>query len=153
METSHAKGYSTELYCMAKLTEMGYQCSVPYANLAPYDFIVEMKDGFKTVQCKACTFCEDSLLIDIRQKYDVDYIGTYYDNQVYLVPYNGQRTIRLYLSTDDSRIFADQFNVVNTLPTETKKEQPQNEAAPFYQNVIVNGSSQLVSIDTGNTPT
>ena len=34
-------GNATELKCIAKFIELGYECSIPYGNSAKYDFIVD----------------------------------------------------------------------------------------------------------------
>lgn len=45
-------GTTNEVECMLGFLRLGYNCSIPYGNLAKYDFIVDINDNLYRIQCK-----------------------------------------------------------------------------------------------------
>ena len=106
MNYTQSIGNITELLCIAKFIELGYECSIPYGNGAKYDFLVDLEDKIIRVQCKSSTQVKkkNGELDDafrfytvsqttntqktVRHSYDktqIDYFATVYNNQVYLI--------------------------------------------------------------------
>lgn len=94
---SQVKGCRTELGCMTKFIEMGFQCSVPYGNFARYDMIIDVDGELLKIQCKtARPVDENIIMIDCKShntsgtKYysaeEIDYFATYWQGNVYLIP-------------------------------------------------------------------
>lgn len=100
MNNTKRLGSITELKVMAELLRFG-EVSIPYGNNARYDCVLEINGVFKKIQIKtahkvdenrfsvpfANTHCNYSG--NLRKTYtveDVDYIATYYSNQLYLFP-------------------------------------------------------------------
>lgn len=118
MNTTQSKGNSLELICIAKLIEMGYECSIPYGNSALYDFIADIKGNLIKIQCKNCvlpyqssTHTRDIGAFQIpttRQttntrkttkhtynKSEIDYFMTMYSNKFYLIPVEECNTVKI----------------------------------------------------------
>jgi len=119
MNYTQSIGNITELLCIAKFIELGYECSIPYGNGAKYDFLVDLEDKIIRVQCKSSTQVKkkNGELDDafrfytvsqttntqktVRHSYDktqIDYFATVYNNQVYLIPVeecSTSKTLRL----------------------------------------------------------
>lgn len=110
MDFTKSRGNVTELQCISKFMEMGFDCSIPYGDNCKYDFIVDLGDELIRVQCKSCInpinkhnesgrdfeAIQFSCVAQttntqktIRHTYtsnDIDYFATYYNGNVYVVP-------------------------------------------------------------------
>lgn len=109
MNISQAIGNSNELLCIADFVKRGYNCSIPYGNAAPYDFLVEKDNKFYKIQCKSSRHFSKGEMINknlimfdtVRQTTntketkrfnytadEVDYFATNFDNVTYVIPFN-----------------------------------------------------------------
>lgn len=112
MDLTKSKGNITELNCIIKFMEMGFDCSIPYGDSSKYDFIADINGKLIKVQCKSCSnpisknkeslgekdleaiqfkCCAQTTNTKktIRHTYskeDIDYFATYYEGNVYLIP-------------------------------------------------------------------
>lgn len=107
MNYTQSIGNITELKCLLKFIELGYECSIPYGNGAKYDFVADVNGKMLRIQCKSANAIKSqhSDKIDafsfstvcsttntqktIRHRYDetqIDYFATVFDERVYLVP-------------------------------------------------------------------
>ena len=96
------KGAVTELQCISAFIAKGYTVSIPYGDMAKYDFIAEKNNVFLRVQCKTSRTLQDgsgfkfstrSTRINTKQcissfysKEDIDLFATMYNNVCYIVP-------------------------------------------------------------------
>lgn len=107
MNYTKSKGDSDELICISKFISFGYNCSIPYGNGAPYDFIVDINGKMLRMQVKSSvpsfkygdivsfTFqCRRVNIVNkkpVTLKYDkseIDYFVTVFSGQVYVVDVN-----------------------------------------------------------------
>lgn len=108
MDITQSKGNVTELQCLSKFIELGYECSIPYGNGAKYDFIVDYQGELIKIQCKSSSYViKKNGLVDkdafnfhcvtqttntqktTRHKYTnemIDYFATYFNGKVYIIP-------------------------------------------------------------------
>ena len=100
MFNGKAKGITTELLCEAYLTSLGYNVSVPIGEDCKYDFILDVNNLLLRVQIKSCIEVETGIIIkaysittsgkeNVKHKYsknEIDMLGTYYNDQCYLLP-------------------------------------------------------------------
>lgn len=115
MDYTISIGNVVELQCISKFISMGFQCSIPYGNSAKYDFIAELPNGeLLKIQCKSSNWVKDNIepysafsfncissttntkktTRHTYTKEQVDYFATYFENQVYLVPFDECSTIK-----------------------------------------------------------
>lgn len=107
MDLTKSIGSVTELQCISKFIEMGFNCSIPYGDAAKYDFIADVNDNLLKVQCKSshnpkkkngerdteafmfsCVTQTTNTQKTTRHRYnekDIDYFATYYLGKVYVV--------------------------------------------------------------------
>ena len=107
MDYTKAIGNITELQCISKFIEMGFDCSIPYGDCCKYDFIADLGNKLIRVQCKtsknpqrkdgtrdvesimfSCVAQTTNTKKTVRHKYtekDIDYFATYWEGNVYLV--------------------------------------------------------------------
>lgn len=109
MNYTQSIGNLTELKCISKFIELGYECSIPYGNGAKYDFIADIDGKLLRIQCKTCSNPKKNGIIDYdaicittvsqttntkkttRHTYDetqIDYFATFYKDKVYIIPVN-----------------------------------------------------------------
>lgn len=113
MNYTQSIGNITELKCLLKFMELGYECSIPYGNGAKYDFIADVNGKMLRIQCKSSspvasraknhndeiveafsfsTVCATTnTQKTTRHTYDdsqIDYFATCFNEQVYLIPVN-----------------------------------------------------------------
>ena len=110
MDYTKSIGNITELQCLSKFIEMGFDCSIPYGDCCKYDFIADLGCKLIRVQCKTsknpirqdgtrdtgsilftCVTQTTNTKRTVRHKYtekDIDYFATYWNGNVYLVPVN-----------------------------------------------------------------
>ena len=107
MDYTKSIGSVTELQCISKFIELGFDCSIPYGDSYKYDFIADINGNLIRVQCKSCYHpikdgIEDTNAIKfncvsqttntqktVRHKYTsdmIDFFATYYDGNVYIIP-------------------------------------------------------------------
>lgn len=100
--TTNQKGLLTELKVITKFIELGYNVATPLNPDSRYDCIVDINNTLIRVQIKTArnaeatnSFCFNCKSVKSGSyghrtlKYssqDVDYFGTFWDNQVYLIP-------------------------------------------------------------------
>ena len=100
MDNTKRDGSITELQVMAELLKFG-EVSIPYGNNARYDCVLEIDGIFKKIQIKTAHKIDENRFSvpfvnkrsnrsgNVRKVYtidEVDYIATYYCNQLYLFP-------------------------------------------------------------------
>ena len=102
MDVKH-KGAQTELQCITYLHGLGYNISIPFGDNARYDLILDTGKELLRIQIKTASLCldtNDTYLVKtcstgINQhqnkiksytKDEVEYIGTYIKDRVYLIP-------------------------------------------------------------------
>lgn len=109
MNYTQSLGNLTELKCLSRFIELGYECSIPYGNGAKYDFIVDFDGELLRIQCKTCSHPQKNGIIDknaiqfscisqttntkktTRHKYSdkqIDYFATTFGDKVYVIPVN-----------------------------------------------------------------
>lgn len=113
MNYTQSVGNVTELKCLLKFIELGYECSIPYGNGAKYDFIADVNGEMLRIQCKSATAIKSKRLNHsndeiegfsistmssttntqktVRHRYDksqIDYFATVFNEQVYLISVN-----------------------------------------------------------------
>lgn len=107
MNYTQSVGNITELKCLLKFIELGYECSIPYGNGAKYDFVADVNGQMLRIQCKSAnaiksqksdnveafsfsTICSTTnTQKTVRHRYDktqIDYFATVFNEQVYLIP-------------------------------------------------------------------
>ena len=109
MDYTKSIGSITELQCMSKFIDMGFDCSIPYGDACKYDFIADVQGELLRIQCKSCInppkrnsaerdmnaimfYCvaqTTNANKTVGHSYtsnDIDYFATYYQGQVYLIP-------------------------------------------------------------------
>lgn len=97
------RGAQTELQCITYLHGLGYNISIPFGDNARYDLILDTGEELLRIQIKTASECKDtndtylvktcSTGINLHEnkiksytKDEVEYIGTYINNKVYLIP-------------------------------------------------------------------
>lgn len=113
-------GNATELKCIAKFIELGYECSIPYGNSAKYDFIVDDGQNLYKMQCKTAQEKQGEQIYynkiviylystskkshkntcHLYSNEDVDYFVTYFQDNIYTIPIKNtknQKTFTLRL--------------------------------------------------------
>lgn len=102
MDVKH-KGAQTELQCITYLHGLGYNISIPFGDNARYDLILDTGKELLRIQIKTASLCldtNDTYLVKtcstgINQHQnkiksytedEVEYIGTYIKDRVYLIP-------------------------------------------------------------------
>lgn len=96
------KGAVTELQCVSAFVAKGYTVSIPYGDMARYDFVAEKNNVFLRVQCKTSHTLQDSsgfrfstrsTRVNTKQhissfysKENIDLFATMYNNICYIVP-------------------------------------------------------------------
>jgi len=119
MVYTQSTGNVTELLCIAKFIEMGYEVSIPYGNGAKYDFIADVNGELLKIQCKTASMVYKNGVYDadafqfscictttntkgtVRHSYNneqVDYFATCWKDKVYLIPVDEcstSKTLRL----------------------------------------------------------
>ena len=107
MNYTQSIGNVTELKCITKFIEMGYEVSIPYGNGAKYDFIADVNGKLIKIQCKASknprkngiidenAFCFDATCSTTNTKKttrhiytakQIDYFATEWNDKIYLIP-------------------------------------------------------------------
>lgn len=66
MDKHAHNGATAEAAVIAKLTKMGYICSVPVVHEARYDIILDMENEVKRVQIKCGFFSKGKLRVNLR---------------------------------------------------------------------------------------
>ena len=98
-------GTTTEVECMLAFMKLGYNCSIPYGNLARYDFIVDIDNKLYRIQCKTSRCIGDmddpegfefnttrvNTMTGKNLKYtykkeEIDFFATCFSGKVYLFP-------------------------------------------------------------------
>ena len=105
LDITQKKGLSTELHCLQDLTELGYQCLIPFGDSCKYDIAVDIGEKILRIQCKHSRWSTDTVqekaAFEIatchqttntkkttRYKYsenEIDYFYTWFEGQGYLV--------------------------------------------------------------------
>lgn len=96
------KGAVTELQCISAFIAKGYTVSIPYGDMARYDFVAEKNNKFLRIQCKTSRILQDgsglkfntrSTRVNTEQnissfysKEDIDLFATIHNNVCYIVP-------------------------------------------------------------------
>ena len=108
MDLTKSIGSVTELQCISKFIEMGFNCSIPHGDAAKYDFIADINGKLLKIQCKSshnpkkkngerdteafmfnCVTQTTNTKKTTRHRYDsseIDYFATYFNGNVYVVP-------------------------------------------------------------------
>ena len=108
MDFTKSLGNITELQCLSKFIEMGFDCSIPYGDSAKYDFIADINGELIKIQCKSCYHPKkpngekdtEAIMFSCstqttntkkttRHRYtkrDIDYFATYHKGNVYVIP-------------------------------------------------------------------
>jgi predicted RNA-binding Zn-ribbon protein involved in translation (DUF1610 family) len=150
MNYTQSLGNITELQCISKFIELGYEVSIPYGNGAKYDFIVDIDGKLLRIQCKSsrqvrrsdgtedlgafcftCTSSTTNTQKTIKHTYSenqIDYFSTVWQNKVYLVPVNECSTSK----------------TLRILPPQ-KENQLYNKAEDYEIEKIVNYSEDLLN--------
>lgn len=104
--TTKQKGNLTELQCLTKFVELGYEVSVPWGENSRYDLIVDTGKELLRIQVKTAKLVrgteENPEVIEFAtcstrynaggsqrvyySKDEIDYFATFFQNKVYLVP-------------------------------------------------------------------
>ena len=105
LDITQQKGLSTELHCLQDLTELGYQCLIPFGDSCKYDIAVDTGEKILRIQCKHSRWSTDTAQEKVafeiatccqttntkkttRYKYsknEIDYFYTWFEGQGYLV--------------------------------------------------------------------
>ena len=105
LDITQQKGLSTELHCLQDLTELGYQCLIPFGDSCKYDIAVDTGEKILRIQCKHSRWSKDTVQEKVafeiatcyqttntkkttRYKYsenEIDYFYTWFEGQGYLV--------------------------------------------------------------------
>ena len=105
LDITQKKGLSTELHCLQDLTELGYQCLIPFGDSCKYDIAVDIGEKILRIQCKHSRWSTDTAQEKVafeiatcyqttntkkttRYKYsenEIDYFYTWFEGQGYLV--------------------------------------------------------------------
>lgn len=105
LDITQQKGLSTELHCLQDLTELGYQCLLPFGDSCKYDIAVDIDGKIFRIQCKHSRWSTDTAQENTafeiatcaqttntqkttRHKYsdkEIDYFYTWFEGQGYLV--------------------------------------------------------------------
>ena len=100
MDNHATRGAIAEAKVAAKLTEMGYVCSLPVVHAARYDLILDFDNVMVRVQVKhAYEGANGKLRVDLRGKssyhgkepytpHEIDAFAVYYDDAVYWLWFN-----------------------------------------------------------------
>lgn len=97
---SKRKGNIAEAKVLSRFVELEIPVLIPFGDNERYDFVVELEEGFKRIQCKTGRFRNGCVLFNAYSSYahrgkgkkdyigEIDYFGVYcdYTNSVYLVP-------------------------------------------------------------------
>lgn len=104
--TTKQKGNLTELQCLTKFVELGYEVSVPWGENSRYDLIVDTGKELLRIQVKTAKLVkgteEKPEVIEFAtcstrynaggsqrvyySKDEIDYFATFFQNKIYLVP-------------------------------------------------------------------
>ena len=167
MDYTISLGNVVELQCISKFISMGFQCSIPYGNSAKYDFIAELPNGeLLKIQCKSSTWAKrdiepHSAFIfncytsttntkkTVRHNYtnkEVDYFATYFENQVYLIPFDecsSTKTLRFTPPLNGNNYTkASDYTIENVLGSLQAKE---------FTSGLQNHQKQMEAIKDKNT--
>lgn len=105
LDITQQKGLSTELHCLQDLTDLGYQCLLPFGDSCKYDVAVDIGETILRIQCKHSRWSTDTAQEKVafeiatcaqttntqkttRHKYsdkEIDYFYTWFEGQGYLV--------------------------------------------------------------------
>lgn len=145
MNYTQSIGNITELLCIAKFIELGYEVSIPYGNNAKYDFIADINGQMIRIQCKSCSnppsrtekgkYDLNAITINTTcsttntkktarhnySKEQIDYFATYYQNQVYLIPVeecSTQKTLRFVPPSNGNNNYnkAEDYKIEKFIP-------------------------------------
>jgi len=129
MNYTQSLGNITELKCITKFMELGYECSIPYGNGAKYDFIADINGELLRFQCKTASHPVKTGKIDtgaiqisticqttntqktVRHTYSkeqIDYFATCYEDKVYIIPVeecSTSKTLRLQPPNNGNQIY------------------------------------------------
>lgn len=129
MNYTQSIGNVTELKCITKFIEMGYEVSIPYGNGAKYDFIADVNGKLIKIQCKASknpkkngiidenAFCFDATCSTTNTKKttrhiytaeQIDYFATEWNDKIYLIPVSEcstSKTLRLLPPKNNNQIY------------------------------------------------
>lgn len=148
MDFTKSIGSVTELQCLSKFIEMGFDCSIPYGDAAKYDFIADIDGELIKIQCKSCYHPKkpngerdtEAIMFSCstqttntkkttRHRYskqDIDYFATYYKGNIYVVPLEEcsiSKTLRFSAPNNGN----DNYNLANDYLIENVFGHKQDE--------------------------
>lgn len=105
IDITQQKGLCTELHCLQDMTDLGYQCLLPFGDSCKYDIAVDINGKIIRIQCKHARWSTDTAQEQVafeiptccvttntkkttRYKYsekEIDYFYTWFEGQGYLV--------------------------------------------------------------------
>lgn len=105
IDITQQKGLCTELHCLQDMTDLGYQCLLPFGDSCKYDIAVDINGKIIRIQCKHARWSTDTSQEQVafeiptccvttntkkttRYKYsekEIDYFYTWFEGQGYLV--------------------------------------------------------------------
>lgn len=130
--TSNFKGSLTELQCLTKFTELGYQVSLPFGGQARYDFLVDINGKIIRVQVKTARWENGSIMFECRNshfinghhvhskygKKEIDYFSTYWEGKCYLIPIeecNNSKRLRIEPTQNTNVNWAKDYEIEEVL--------------------------------------
>lgn len=102
-----AIGERTEAVCLAELVKRDFKVLTPFGNNRRYDFVIDTRHGFKSVQCKTGRLTKGRIEFNAynamgHYKEDVDLFLVWCpdNDKVYMVPTKDVGTSKPYLRVD-----------------------------------------------------
>ena len=157
MNYTQSIGSITELKCLLKFIELGYECSIPYGNGAKYDFVADVDGKMLRIQCKSSspivsqaknhesetveafsfstTCATTNTKKTTRYTYNdsqIDYFATCFNEQVYLIPVNECSTSKTLRFLPPSNNNNNNYNKAENYEIE-KIIQPSQDFLQSYE--------------------
>ena len=129
MDFTKSKGNLTELECIMKFIEWGFDVSIPYGDCCKYDFIADINGKLLRFQCKSSAHPQKDGRVDenaimirttsqttntqktVRHRYtqeQIDYFATSFQGKVYVIPVtecSTTKTLRFKPPLNNNKIY------------------------------------------------
>ncbi|MCI8378585.1 MAG: hypothetical protein HFH72_08710 [Lachnospiraceae bacterium] len=140
MTDKKIKGLTTELLCQYYITSLGYNISIPLGEDCKYDLIADFDVVLTRIQIKSCLEKENGILINLRSvslssenpvirtysKNDIDFFGTFYKDNMYLIPVEECGTSSKLLSFNSSKYSSSKETLLSDCKAELQIEKILN---------------------------